>query len=105
MPTPARPVQAAAASAAAAAAGAANLAASYAAVQSTLRRQFYGDLVDLRGALLSTMSLAPHRAASLHPKMSLIDAALAMLEVRLAGVALRRELRSVCRALGRCLVA
>lgn len=64
-----------------AAAGGGNLAASYAAVQSSLRKQFYGDLVELRGALLNTMSLAPHRAASLHPKMNLIDSALLMLEV------------------------
>jgi hypothetical protein len=66
----------------AATAGAANLAASYAAVQASLRKQFYGDLVELRGALLNTMSLAPHRAATLHPKMNLIDSALLMLEVR-----------------------
>jgi hypothetical protein len=64
----------------AATAGAANLAASYAAVQASLRKQFYGDLVELRGALLNTMSLAPHRAATLHPKMNLIDSALLMLE-------------------------
>ncbi|EFN53600.1 hypothetical protein CHLNCDRAFT_136829 [Chlorella variabilis] len=68
------------AAAAAAAAASASLASSYAAVQSSLRKQFYGDLVDLRGALLNTMNLAPHRAASLHPKMNLIDSALTMLE-------------------------
>lgn len=49
--------------------------------QSNLRKQFYGDLVDLRGALLNTMSVAPHRAPSLHIKMHLIDSALHMLEV------------------------
>lgn len=49
--------------------------------QSNLRKQFYGDLVDLRGALLNTMSVAPHRASSLHIKMHLIDSALHMLEV------------------------
>ncbi|KAL4424204.1 hypothetical protein ABPG75_001505 [Micractinium tetrahymenae] len=57
-----------------------NLVATYAAVQGNLRKQFYGDLVDLRGALLNTMSVAPHRASSLHVKMHLIDSALHMLE-------------------------
>lgn len=66
--------------------------------QSNLRKQFYGDLVDLRGALLNTMSVAPHRASSLHVKMHLIDSALHMLEVgaeRPPGA--RRRPHSSCR--------
>ncbi|PRW61236.1 hypothetical protein C2E21_0382 [Chlorella sorokiniana] len=65
---------------AAAAPAASGLAASYAAVQSTLRRQFFGDLVELRGALVNTLNLEPQRAANLHLKLQLIDAALRMLE-------------------------
>ena len=80
----------------AAAGGAANLAASYAAVQSNLRKQYYGDLVDLRGALLNTMNQAPQRAANLHLKMQLIDSALQMLEVGAAAEAL--TLRCLCPA-------
>ena len=37
----------------------ADLAASYAAVQGNLRKQFFNDLVDLRSALLNTMHAAP----------------------------------------------
>lgn len=69
------------AAAAVAAAPAAGLPASYAAVQSTLRRQFFGDLVELRGALVNTLNLEPQRASNLHQKLQLIDAALRMLEV------------------------
>lgn len=60
---------------------AAGLAASFAAVQFTLRRQFLGDLVELRGALVNTLNLEPQRADNLHLKLQLIDAALRMLEV------------------------
>lgn len=70
------------AGAAAAGAGApAGMAASFAAVQFTLRRQFFGDLVELRGALVNTLNLEPQRADNLHLKLQLIDAALRMLEV------------------------
>lgn len=57
------------------------LAASYAAVQANLRKQFFSDLVDLRGALVNTLNLEPQRAGNLHLKLQLIDAALRMLEV------------------------
>lgn len=72
----------AAASVAAAPSAGAGLAASYAAVQCTLRRQFFGDLVELRGALVNTLNLEPQRADNLHLKLQLIDGALRMLEVR-----------------------
>ncbi len=65
-----------------AAAASVHLISSYAAFQSSLRKQFYGDLVELRGALLNTMNMAPARAANLHTKMTRIDSALNMLEVR-----------------------
>lgn len=50
-------------------------------LQSNLRKQFYGDLVELRGALLNTMTLEPQRSGNLHLKLQLIDSALQMLEV------------------------
>lgn len=50
-------------------------------LQGNLRKQFHGDLAELRSALLNTLSLEPHRAGSLHPKLQLIDGALRMLEV------------------------
>ena len=60
----------------------ADLAASYAAVQGNLRKQFFNDLVDLRSALLNTMHAAPpDRTQGLQVKMMLIDTALHMLEV------------------------
>lgn len=52
------------------------------AAQSNLRKQYLGDLVELRGALLNTMSLEPARAANLQHKLQLIDGALRLLEVR-----------------------
>lgn len=70
----------AAGAAAAAAEAAPNLAASYAAVQSNLRKQFFGDLVELRGALINTLNLEPQRSSNLHLKLQLIDTALHMLE-------------------------
>jgi hypothetical protein len=71
----------AAAAADAGSSGGSDLAATYATVQCSLHRQFYGDLVDLRVALLGAMNMAPQRTAALQPKMLLVDTALSMLEV------------------------
>lgn len=77
--------------AAAAAAGDGQLAAAYAAVQLNLRKQYFADLVDLRGALLNTMNLEPHRGGNLQQKMQLIDGALHLLEVGAARGGRRRR--------------